>query len=227
MVEFKEKNMSNEEIIEEFNENILGNSIKKNICVFGQGFVGLPLTLSFAFRGCNTIGVDVDDILVVQTNKGITHHTEKFQGISIQEILNMQLKAKRYKATTNGAKAVKESNNIIVTVGIPIKNEKYIMDYLESACRTIGQNLKKGDLVIIRSTVIPGTTEDFCMPILEEESGMNAGEDFYLAYASERIAEGLAFDEFANMPTLVGAVNKASIKRAADVLGIVCKAEIC
>lgn len=218
--------ISSKEIMEQFDENISKNSVNKSVCIFGQGFVGLPLALSFAFRGCNVIGVDVDDILVAQTNKGLTHHTEKFHGITIQEILNIQLEAKRYKATTNGIKAVKECNNIIVTVGIPIKDGNYIMDYLEGACRTIGQSLKKGDLVIIRSTVIPGTTEEFCMPILEEESGMKAGEDFYLAYASERIAEGLAFDEFANMPTLVGAINEKSLKRAAEVLGIVCKADI-
>lgn len=100
------------------------------------------------------------------------------------------------------------------------------MDYLESACRTIGRNLKKGDLVIIRSTVIPGTTEDFCKPILEQESRMKAGEDFYLAYASERIAEGLAFDEFANMPTIVGGINEESLNRAVGLLKVVCKAEV-
>lgn len=214
------------EFMEQFNEKIDKKSPNKNVCVFGQGFVGLPLTLSFAFRGCNTIGVDVDDVLVAQTNKGVTNHTEKFNDITIQEILNIQLENGRYRATTNGDKAVKESKNIIVTVGIPIKNETYIIDYLESACRTIGRNLKKEDLVIVRSTVIPGTTEEFCLPILEAESGMKAGEDFYLAYASERIAEGVAFDEFANMPTIVGAVNEKSLKRAIELLSVVCKAEV-
>lgn len=212
--------------MEQFNENIADDSVNKRVCVFGQGFVGLPLTLSFAFRGCKTIGVDVDENLVQQINDGMTHHTEEFHGITIKEILNMELQKGRYIASTNGDKAVKESNNIIVTVGIPIKNGEYIIDYLEGACRTIGRNLKKGDLVIIRSTVIPGTTEGLCMPILEEESGLKAGEDFYLAYASERIAEGLAFDEFANMPTIVGAVNQESLQRAIDVLSIVCKAEV-
>ncbi|NFA42786.1 nucleotide sugar dehydrogenase [Clostridium botulinum] len=212
--------------MEQFNENIDENSVNKRVCVFGQGFVGLPLTLSFAFRGCKTVGVDVDERLVQQTNDGMTHHTEKFHDITIKEVLNMELKAGRYISTINGDKAVKDCNNIIVTVGIPIKDGEYIIDYLESACRTIGRNLKKGDLVIIRSTVIPGTTEDFCKPILEKESGMMAGEDFYLAYASERIAEGLAFDEFANMPTIVGAVNEKSLNRASDLLSVVCKADV-
>lgn len=198
----------------------------KKVCIFGQGFVGLPLALSFAFRGCETTGVDINENLVNEANNGITHHTEKFNGITIQEILNEELKEKRYKATTDGASAVEECNNIIVTVGIPIKDGKHMMNYLESVCITIGKNLKKEALVIIRSTVIPGTTEEFILPILERESGMKAGEDFYLAYSSERIAEGKAFDEFANMPTLVAGINEKSCERAVDLLKVVCKAEV-
>ena len=214
------------ELMKQFSEEIAENSLNKNICIFGQGFVGLPLTLSFAFRGCNTLGVDIDNNLVEEINRGFTHHVEKYKDITIQEILNIQLQENRYKATSDGAYAVKNSNNIIVTVGIPIKDGKYILDYLKTCCETIGRNLKKGDLIIIRSTVIPGTTEDFCLPILEKESRMKAGEDFYLAYASERIAEGLAFSEFENMPTIVGAVNNKSLERAIELLKIVCKAEV-
>lgn len=212
--------------IRTLNENIPEKSLNKRVCVFGQGFVGLPLTLSFALRGCKTIGVDVDKNLVREINNGITHHTEKFYDVTIQEILKMQLEEKRYTATYDSDKAVKECNNIIVTVGIPIREGKYDLSYLESAVRTIGKNLKKEDLVVIRSTVIPGTTEKFILPILEEESKLRAGIDFYLAYSSERIAEGNAFDEFANMPTLVAGINKPSLYRAVDLLSVVCKADI-
>jgi len=202
------------------------NILNRKVCILGQGFVGLPLTLSFAARGCDTIGVDVDDLLVSNINKGITHHTERFHGVSIQKILEIQLEEGRYTATTDAAKAVSECNNIIVTVGIPIINGVYIMSYLENCCRSIGKNLKRDDLIIIRSTVIPGTTENFILPILEEESGMSAGVDFHLAYVSERIAEGNAFDEFENMPTLVGAINKTSLNRTIDLLSVICKAKI-
>ena len=198
----------------------------KNVCIFGQGFVGLPLALTFAVMDCSAVGVDVDRNLVEEISKGITHHTEKFYGIGIQDILQKQLKRGKYTVSNNGEEAVKKCNNIIVTVGIPIIDGKYNMDYLESACRVIGKNLKKEDLVIIRSTVIPGTTENFVLPILEEESEMKVGEDFCLAYSSERIAEGNAFDEFINMPTLVGGINEESVKRAMNLLSIVCKAEI-
>jgi UDP-N-acetyl-D-mannosaminuronic acid dehydrogenase len=86
--------------------------------------------------------------------------------------------------------------------------------------------LKQNDLVIIRSTVIPGTTEEKLLPILEKESRMKAGVDFYLAYSSERIAEGRAFDEFAYMPTVVGGVNEESAKRAQKLLAVVCKTDV-
>ena len=202
------------------------NAINKKVCIFGQGFVGLPLSLSFAVRGCDVVGVDVDDVLVASTNKGATNHTERFHGVTIQKILQMELEEGRYTATTNAAKAVRECNNIIITVGIPIINGNYIMDYLEKCCKIIGKNFKKGDLIVIRSTVIPGTTQQFILPILEEESGMKAGIDFYLAYVSERIAEGNAFVEFENMPTVVGAVNNESLLRAIDLMEVVCKAKI-
>lgn len=216
--------MGNLENIKALEENV--PEINKKVCVFGQGFVGLPLTLSFAIRGCEAIGVDTDENLVNDINNGITHHTEKFDNVPIQDILRMKLDNKKYKATVSGKEAVQKCNNIIITVGIPIKQGKYIDEYLKSASECIGENLKKGDLVVVRSTVIPGITEDFVKPILEEKSSMTAGKDFYLAYSSERIAEGKAFDEFANMPTLVAGINEESFLRAADLLSVVCKAEI-
>ncbi|HBX48274.1 MAG TPA: nucleotide sugar dehydrogenase, partial [Clostridiaceae bacterium] len=79
---------------------------------------------------------------------------------------------------------------------------------------------------VIRSTVIPGTTEEIILPALEEESHMKAGKDFFLAYSSERIAEGKAFEEFAYMPTVVAGINSESAKRAKELLSVVCKTEI-
>lgn len=198
----------------------------KNVAVFGQGFVGLPLSLSFSFRGCNVYGVDVVKDLVDDINRGITYHTEGFEGKSIQQILKEELESKRYRATTDMELALKESNNIIVTVGIPIRNGEHDISDLLNCCNVIGKNLKKGDLVVIRSTVIPGTTEEKILPILEKESNLKAGKDFYLAYSSERIAEGHAFEEFAYMPTIVAGINNESAIRAKELLSIVCKAEV-
>lgn len=197
------------------------------ICVIGQGFVGLPLALSFSLKGYKIIGVDIDKDLVDQLNFGITYHTEEYRGKNINEILKNQLNLENYIATTHISKAMKESNVIILTVGIPISNGEPIMDGLINAIKEIGKNLKRNDLVLIRSTVIPGTTEEVLVPILEEESKLKAAEeDFYVAYSSERIAEGQAFYEFQNMPTVVAGINEESFKRAEEVLKIICKADI-
>lgn len=201
-------------------------NIYNRVAVFGQGFVGLPLSLSFAFRGCKVYGVDVIEGLVNEINSGVTHHTEAFEGRTIQEILKEQLDNGNYIATGDTAFAVRNSNSIIVTVGIPIRNGKHDLSDLVECCTNIGRNLKNRDLVVIRSTVIPGTTEEIILPILEKESKMKAGVDFYLAYSSERIAEGKAFDEFAYMPTIVAGVNEESALRARELLSVVCKAEV-
>lgn len=198
----------------------------KNVCIFGQGYIGLPLALSFALRGCKIIGVDVNKSLVDDINNGITYHTEKFQDTPIESILREKIKEENYTATVEAEYAMKRCNNIIITVGIPIKNGQYIDNDLRNVCESIGKNLKKNDLVVVRSTVVPGITEDLVKPILENESGLKAGIDFFLAYSSERIAEGKAFEEFANMPTLVSGINEESFKRASELLSIVCKAEI-
>lgn len=189
----------------------------KNVAVFGQGFVGLPLSLSFSFRGANVYGVDILEKLVNDTNAGITHHTECFDGKTIQTILNEELEAGRYRATTDMVDALEKCSNIVLTVG---------MTEVIECCKTIGKHLKKGDLVLVRSTVVPGTTEEKVLPILEKESGMKAGEDFYLAYSSERIAEGFAFEEFAYMPTITAGINEESAKRAKELLEVVCQVPV-
>jgi len=117
--------------------------INRKVCIMGQGFVGLPLALSFALRGCSVIGVDVDELLIDSINKGITHHSEKFHGETIQEILNSQIQEDRYIASTDAQESIRACNNIVVTVGIPIENDNFVMDYLRNCCSIIGKNLKK------------------------------------------------------------------------------------
>ncbi len=198
------------------------------IGVFGQGFVGLPLALSYSLRGCRVLGIDVDQALVDGLNAGVTGLQEQHPdlGQSIQALLAQELEAGRYRATSDAAAALRECNAIIVTVGIPIIQGQPLLLHLKTACRTIGRNLKPDDLVLIRSTVMPGTTETVLLPLLEAESGLRAGRDFQLAYAPERIAEGRAFAEIAAMPTLVAGIDAASAARAEALLVEVCRAEL-
>ncbi len=121
---------------------------------------------------------------------------------------------------------MQDCNNIIVTIGIPVQGQKHDLNPLLEVCHTVGQGLKTGDLVLIRSTVIPGTTRDIILPILEKESGLKAGMDFFLAYSSERIAEGRAFHEFEHMPAALAGINPASTEKAFELMSIVTRAPI-
>ena len=190
---------------------------EKRIAVIGQGYVGLPLALSFALHERQVIGVDSDPAICQNLAKGITTQTESFQGKSIQELLKSLLSSGNYQITSDGAAAVQKSNVIILTVGIPIYDGVADFSHFESACQTIGQNIQKNSLVLIRSTVIPGTTETFCTPLIEQASGLRAGVDFFIAYVPERIAEGRAFEEFETMPTLIGAADADSARLAESI----------
>ena len=161
----------------------------KIVTVFGLGFIGLPLSLSFALRGCQVTGVDVNEKLVNDLNQGITFHLEKKDGYTIQQILKEQIAHGRFKATMDAASALASSSEIIVAVGVPVINGIPDLSYIKSAVKTISAHLRNGQLVIIRSTVTPGTTRHVLQPILES-TGLQAEKDFYLAYAPERIAEG-------------------------------------
>jgi UDP-N-acetyl-D-mannosaminuronic acid dehydrogenase len=206
--------------------NINNINSTKGIAVIGLGFIGLPLALSYAIRGVRVVGIDVLPDLIDEINQGVTHHLERYNDLSIRDILNEQLTAKRFHATTDYLEASKLVDTYIVTVGIPVNNSIPNYDYIDGACTSIAKVLKKGDTVIIRSTVIPGTTEERIAPLLENHSGLTAGEDFYLAYASERIAEGRAFEEFENMPLALGGINQASGEHARAILTIVTKADV-
>lgn len=196
---------------------------EKRVAIFGLGFVGLPLALSFALRGCRVTGIDVDEQLVANLNQGITHHLESYKNIPIQQILKEQLASGNFQATTNPSAALEECSDIIVTVGVPVENGVPNTRPLCSAISTIAKGLQRGQLVLVRSTVTPGTTRRVIQPLLET-SGLKAEKDFFLAYAAERIAEGRAFDEFENMPAVVSGIGPLSLERAKNTLSVVTRA---
>ncbi len=197
-----------------------------SVAVIGLGFVGLPLALTYAMKGARVIGVDALPALVEEINAGTSHHLEAYQGKTLPEILREQLAAGRFRATTSYTEAAQHVDNYIVTVGLPVKNGDPDLNPLKSCARSLGKVLKKGDTVMIRSTVVPGTTEEVILPILEEESGLVAGKDFYLTYCSERIAEGRAFEEFIHMPLVLGGVNPASAEKGKELLSFISETEI-
>jgi UDP-N-acetyl-D-mannosaminuronic acid dehydrogenase len=196
------------------------------VAVIGLGFIGLPLSLSYAMHGANVVGLDVLPRHVDEINAGVTHHLEFYNGKSAAQILREQLDRGTFRATTSYADAAAAVDHYIITVGIPIRDGEPDLSYLTGCAQELAKVLKKGDTVIVRSTVVPGTTEQVVLPILEQGSNLKAGEDFFLAYSSERIAEGRAFEEFITMPLAVGGINPPSTERALNLLSFVTKAEM-
>jgi len=196
------------------------------VAVVGLGFVGLPLALTYAMKGAKVVGIDVLPRVVDEINAAHSHHLESYQGKTLAEILREQIDAGRFHATTSYEEAAKEVQHYIVTAGLPVHNGDPDLGPLKNCAQTLGSVLKKGDTVMIRSTVVPGTTEEVILPILEEASGLVAGVDFYLTYCSERIAEGRAFEEFIHMPLVLGGINEASENKGKELLSFISETEI-
>ena len=153
----------------------------KKIAIIGLGYVGLPLAVEFGKKR-EVIGFDINQERIAQLQDGNDSTLE----ITSQEIND----ATQLNYTTN-IDDIKECEFYIVTVPTPIdKNKKPDLMPLEKASETVGKVIKKGDIVIYESTVYPGATEEVCVPILEQHSGLKFNEDFYCGYSPERINPG-------------------------------------
>ena len=184
------------------------------ISVVGLGKAGLPLAAVIADAGIDVIGVDVDKKRVESINKGINPIKEE-PGLS--ELIKKHGN-KRLKATDNAIAAAKESNMHIVIVPLFIDDNKNPdFSIIKKALENIGKGLKKGDIVVLETTVLVGTTETLVKDILEKNSGMEAGNDFYLAYSPERIMTGYSISRFKEFPKIVGGINDISTEKAFKV----------
>ncbi|MBO3809966.1 MAG: nucleotide sugar dehydrogenase [Candidatus Brockarchaeota archaeon] len=143
------------------------------------------------------------------------------QRMLISEALRNAVESGRLKATTDTVEAVSKSDVIMICVGTPL-GEDFRPNYsdLINACSEIGRGLEGGDLVILKSTVSPGTTENIVGPLLEKESRLKLGVDFGLANSPERVKEGYALFEFRTVPRNVAGVDKASGEAAAAVFRV-------
>jgi len=157
--------------------------MKEKICVIGLGYVGLPLAVEFA-KKYEVVGLDIYQKRIDELNSGFDR-TLELNKEQVKEALNNNIKF------TCNIDDIKESNIYIVTVPTPIdKNKKPDLTPLFKASETIGNVLKKDDIVIYESTVYPGATEDDCVPVLEKISGLKFNQDFFCGYSPERINPG-------------------------------------
>jgi len=178
--------------------------------VVGIGRVGLPLALVLAKSGQRVIGIDKNKDYVEKLKR-----SEKvFCEAGIEELLNL----KNFTPTTDMQPALQESDILILCVGTPLTHS-YSPDYsqLYSALSEIAKVSLEGKLIIIRSTVPPGTMEDRVIPFLEKSTGLIAGVHFAVASCPERIVEGRAIEEIKQLPEIIGGINAISTEIAAEL----------
>lgn len=151
------------------------------VAVIGTGYVGLPVAVGFGAH-LPTLAFDVNASRIEALQRGIDE---------TREVTPQELAASRHLSFTSDPEALREANFFIVTVPTPIDRFKRPdMSYLERASETVGKALKRGDVVVYESTVYPGATEEVCVPVLEQVSGLVFNRDFYAGYSPERINPG-------------------------------------
>lgn len=181
-----------------------------NISVVGTGYVGLVSGVCLADKGHTVICVDIDQEKIDQVNKSISPIHED----GLEELLERNIGI-NLKATTDIHQAVMNTEISMIAVGTPFNGQEIDLTYVQEVARQIGMALKSKKqyhLVVVKSTVVPGTTDDVILPIVEEASGKKAGVDFGIGMNPEFLREGEAVQDFMNPDRIVlGGIDSRSI----------------
>ena len=189
----------------------------ENICIIGLGRVGLPLSLAFAEAGFRVFGIDID----VNVIKKLEQKQMPFMEKGAENLLKKHTNTNFF--PTNDYKFINDSEYIIITLGTPVDehlNPNY--DQIENILPILKRYIKKDQLIILRSTIAPGTTE-LIKDYLENNTDLKAEKDFYLAFCPERIAEGNALQEIKEVPQIIGGIGKKSSESAAALFKNIAK----
>jgi UDP-N-acetyl-D-galactosamine dehydrogenase len=187
----------------------------RKLAVIGLGYVGLPVAVAFGRRGTPVIGFDIDTARIAELKVGRDRTREVEPG----DIAHPRLHFTSDPAELAGA------DFFIVTVPTPIDQARRPdLTALLRASRTVGKALKKGDIVVYESTVYPGATEEDCVPILEQASGLLAGRDFTVGYSPERINPGDKAHRFETIKKVVAGQDARTLDIVAAVYGSVVRA---
>lgn len=184
--------------------------MKQNVVVVGQGYVGLPLAIAAANAGYDVIGIDSDDNKVKQLNSGYPI----IEDITQQEI-NDVLAKNSYRASVK-LNPLEGPTIYLICVPTPLDGyRKPDMSHIQGAAKTIAKVLKPGDLVILESTVKPGATRNYLLPILVNESGLDS-KSFYLAFSPERIDPRNEQWNLRNTPKIISGIDEKSMLLAIE-----------
>lgn len=186
----------------------------KRIAIFGVGRVGLPLALVLVNKGFKVTGIDVDEYRISL----LKHKIMPFMEEGAQSLLekhadkNFQIFSQQHLG-----RVVSENSTVIITLGTPI-DDTYSPNFaqVEDLISAMSPFIRSGHLIIFRSTLSPGTTEQMARQ-LENQTKLKIGETLFLAYCPERIAEGKSISEISEIPQIIGSIESESAKRAAAI----------
>jgi UDP-N-acetyl-D-glucosamine dehydrogenase len=183
-----------------------------DVAVIGAGYVGVPLAATFGEAGQRVLLVDVQPQIVAALNRGESH---------IEDVSDERLGALTQVGlvvATADYELVKQAHAILIALPTPLSQQREPdLSFIERAARSLAPVLQRGQVVVLESTTWPGTTREILQPILEEGSGLKAGQDFHLAMSPERVDPGREDWTTKTTPKVVGGVTAACTSAAAGV----------
>jgi len=180
------------------------------ICIAGMGKIGIPLAAQFATKGAQVVGYDINPPRVADINNGRNP-------LPAEPGVAEAFASGRIGATSDPAEAASGADVIIFIVPVDIDDERRpAFSALDAAVAALAPHVRRGSLVIVETTVPVGTTRNRVGPALERLSGLRAGEDILLAFSPERVSSGTVLLDLKRYPKIVGGIDAASTRRAAE-----------
>ena len=194
------------------------------LAVIGLGYVGLPVAALFAKKGFQVVGVDIKQDRVDLINSGISPIEGKEPGLA--ELISEVVESGAFHATTD-YKELSTADVVLIDVETPV-NADHIPEYqaLRSAVKSLSSILKNGTLVVVESTVMPGTISNVILPIIEGETGMVCNKDFYLGNCPERVMPGKLLHNLRKMSRVAGGGTQETAVLMADLYCIIVEADV-
>ncbi|MFD1020138.1 nucleotide sugar dehydrogenase [Thalassobacillus hwangdonensis] len=189
---------------------------EEKIAVIGLGYVGLPLAVELA-KHFDVVGLDINKAKL----------DKYLSGIDITDEVGNEALEKTTMTFTSDENDLKDCKFLIVTVPTPINTDKTPdLNPVISASKMVGRHLQEGAIVVYESTVYPGTTEEICVPLLEEESGLTFGQDFKVGYSPERINPGDRVNTLTKITKIVSGSDEEALKELSDLYGSIIEAGV-
>ncbi|MFX1319767.1 MAG: nucleotide sugar dehydrogenase, partial [Promethearchaeota archaeon] len=187
---------------------------KLNIAVVGAGRIGLPTAVLFAKAGAKVTACDIDPKVVTCITNGENYIDEP----GLDELFEAVVESGNLTSSLDTAQITSSSDAIIISVPTPVTQDKVpAYDHILSAAQAVGKGLRPGSLVVVESTIGPGTLETLLIPVIEKASGLTVGKDFLAASCPERADPGSIITRFRSIPRIIGGYTEQASEVAAAI----------